>query len=67
MVIVFHSQAVPRNTSREDWKVLWRWKRKKEKELSVHVQQRIDNLAVYGTTHPELFEDVINPSVCVHP
>lgn len=43
-----------RTITRKEWKKVWRWKRVTEKVLKRELQKRMDNLSVYGTTHPEI-------------
>lgn len=46
----------PRNTNREEWKKIWRWKRLTEKAMNDDLEERIFNTMMYGNSHPEIYE-----------
>lgn len=58
--LYFDSTKFDRSIGRKEWEEIWRWKRITEKKLSKALQQQIDNLVVFGTTHPELCQDLID-------
>lgn len=65
MKLYIEIQKLPRSTTQAEWKKLWRWKRQTERKLAEEVGKRLEFLAVYGTTHPELYkriaDDIVNP------
>lgn len=74
VTLIFDRARIPRTTTREQWRAIWRWKRATEKELAKHEEEmrdRLQLLAAYGTTHPELLSGYIdrmaNPPVMIYP
>lgn len=65
----FNPAALPRTTTREQWRAIWRWKRETEKAFRREHDQRVQNLIAYGNTHPEIFkslaDELINPPILV--
>lgn len=72
MRLIFDSTRIPRSTTRQEWKGIWRWKRLTEKALSKEEAQMRENLAIYGTTLPltvkeDMYNRLINPPVIIYP
>ena len=73
LALYFNSSKFPRTTTRKEWTKIWRWKRITEKVLAKEMEarreelaDRITNLSLYGTTHPEIWDSFINPPLLVH-
>lgn len=71
--LLFVLSKFPRTIGRKEWKEIWRWKRVTEKELKKHeaeMLERMRNFAAFGTTHPEMYQDmierIINPPITFH-
>lgn len=71
ITLIFRADAIPRTTTREQWREIHRWKRETEKKLREAAELRMRNLAAFGTTHPELLrgymDEIINPPVMYYP
>lgn len=68
MILVFNPDKIPRTTTRQQWRKMWRWKRTTEKELRKRVDEAMNNFIVYGTTWtPEMraryLDEVVNPPI----
>lgn len=65
----FNPGMIPRTTTRDEWRAMWRWKRETEKALRREHDQRVQNIVAYGNTHPEIFkslaDDIVNPPLMV--
>lgn len=80
MKLVFNQDRIPRTTTREQWRKIWRWKREIEKRLSAEEAEMIEQikaatseLVLYGTAtvHTrfinDTFDHLINPPIMVFP
>lgn len=63
IALVFNARAIPRTTTRQQWREIDRWRRMSEAVLRAElrlrrpeIERRLENLALYGTTHPEVWE-----------
>lgn len=69
--LIFNSTAIPRTTTREQWREIYRWKRTTEKKLEASAKERIKNMVTFGTSHPEILSDyidrLVNPPVMPYP
>lgn len=69
--LIFNSKAIPRTTTRDEWRKIYRWRRVTERELREAMQMKLENVAIYGTSHPEILRDFIdravNPPVMFYP
>ncbi len=72
--LVFDRQAIPRSTTREAWRVIWRWKRvteKKMREQEAEFSRMYSNMLIYGTSHPEILRGMenkmMNPPIMLYP
>lgn len=67
--LLFNPSSIPRTTTREEWHEMWRWKREAEKIIRAELDERTRNLAIYGTTHPEIYktvlDELVNPPLLV--
>ena len=44
-----------RTMTRREWKEAYRWLRIASHLVEAELQERFDNLVIYGTTHPEMY------------
>lgn len=69
--LLFNAAAIPRTTTREQWREIDRWRRVTERTLRAERDRQIANMITYGTSHPELLGDfidrAINPPIMVYP
>lgn len=67
MILVFNHEAIPRTTTREQWREIDRWRRTTQKRLRFLAQERAKNLATLGITDLEyrtrLANEIVNPPV----
>lgn len=54
--LIFDRDRIPRTTTRAEWRAIDRWRRVTERQLREDVQKAVDNLVLFGTTHPDLFK-----------
>lgn len=66
LALHFVPNKFPRTITRREWKEIWRWKRLAQKQLAEETEKRMLNFILYGTSHPELLDDLINPPLLVH-
>lgn len=66
LVLYFNPAKFPRSITHKEWQEIWRWKRVVEKRLDKELLGRLSNFAVYGTTHPEIYDEIINPPLLIH-
>jgi len=64
--LYFNPQKFSRNMKHKEWKSIWRWKRITEKKLAEEMRRQCNNISVYGTTHPELLDRIVNPAILMH-
>jgi hypothetical protein len=64
--LYFVPQMFPRTITRKEWKEIWRWKRVTEKKLEKELEKQISNLVIYGCSHPEWLDGIINPPLLIH-
>lgn len=80
MRLVFNPQAIPRTTTRKQWRAIWRWKRTTERALAKGeaarteaLRQAMDEMAIYGRSTllveraRDLSDRLIYPPVVVYP
>jgi hypothetical protein len=60
MELLFVPEKLPRTWTKAQWKEADRWRRITQKKLAEARQQLMENLAVYGTTHPRIRENILN-------
>lgn len=60
--LIVSQAAIPRTTTRQQWRELERGRRMMERVIRAEIEQqspeierRFDNLALFGTSHPEIF------------
>ena len=56
MMLEFNNYTLPRTITREQWRLLDRWRRKCDRAFVAEMSSRFKNLVVFGTTHPEIFD-----------
>jgi hypothetical protein len=66
LVLLFDPAKFPRTITRKEWKEIWRWKRMATKELKKELEKRMHNALLYGSSHPELWDSIINPPLLIH-
>lgn len=61
--LMFIPEKIPRTTTREQWRELSRWRRLAQKRMEADIDQRVQNLVLYGTTHPEIYKNAVEELV----
>lgn len=71
MMLYFNPQSIPRSTTKAQWREMWQWKRKVEFRLKAEMDKQMENLILFGSTHPEIAADIadkiINPPILLNP
>jgi hypothetical protein len=67
MMLYFVPKTLPRTMTRAQWKEADRWRRMTEKKLRDQMAERIANALLFGTSHPELLDSIVNPPLLIHP
>lgn len=69
--LIFNKTAIPRTTTREQWRDIWRWKRETEKKLAEQAAKHLEAVIMFGTSHPEILDRYMdratNPPVMIYP
>jgi hypothetical protein len=69
--LLFNADAIPRSTTREQWREIDRWRRVTVRTLRDKMDRQLANAIAYGTSHPELLGDFIdravNPPIMIYP
>ncbi|SDL08463.1 hypothetical protein SAMN05428953_12682 [Mesorhizobium muleiense] len=69
--LLFNADAIPRTTTREQWREIDRWRRVTERTLRAERERQIASIITYGTSHPEIVRDfiekAINPPIMMYP
>lgn len=70
MILYFDATKFPRSTTRAEWRAIDRWRRETIKRLAAKTARQVENLRLFGSTHPELsrriLDRLINPPVLVY-
>lgn len=70
MKLLFRKGLIPRTTTRQSWKEIWRWKRKTERTLSEMEEKTIAQLRdeeLPDKARQAIIDSVINPPVLIYP
>lgn len=69
--LLFQQGAIPRTTTREEWRKIDRWRRETTKRLRADAEQGLATALTLGVSHPGIMEDYINravnPPVLIYP
>lgn len=66
LVLYFDPAKFPRTITRKEWKEIWRWKRMTEKALVKELEEQMLNISLFGCSHPDMLDRIINPPLLVH-
>jgi hypothetical protein len=71
LALAFNPDKISRSTTRAQWAEIHRWKRVVEKKLQAETLRQIENLSIYGSTHPELAmriaDRIVDPPMMIYP
>lgn len=65
--LLFIPEKLPRTWTKKQWKEAYRWARQTRKILDKQIEQQLKLLAIYGTTHPEVYSTMVNPPLLLGP
>lgn len=71
LAIMLDIRRFPRSMSRKEWREIDRWRRVTQRRINEETARQLYNLGAYGTTHPEIYRDVmeriVNPPMLMGP
>lgn len=69
--LIFNKTAIPRTTTRKEWREIYRWKRSIEREMDNYFEAAHEAISLYGKDHPTLMRNYLdratNPPVIIYP
>lgn len=67
--LVFNPERLSRKTTRDEWKLLWRWKRETQKKFEEVLTTEVASLA--NVTDPDIkaamLDRIVNPPIMIVP
>lgn len=67
--LMFVPEKIPRTTTREQWRKMWRWKREAESRLRADIERATRDLVIFDETRHKIGKDIaeglINPPLLV--
>ena len=56
MLLRFNPKSLPRSMTRQQWQAAYRWLRESDKRLKAEMDQRLDDMTLFGTSQPDIYE-----------